>query len=69
MGLGVRLHKLHREQHSVKTQFGEIQVKIGKLGSETIQSAPEYESCRQAAQKNGVSIRTVYAAAITAATQ
>ncbi len=62
---GVRVHeaqrrKLAREIVKVKTKFGEIEVKIGRLGDKIVSRAPEYESCKQAAAKAGVTVKEVY---------
>ncbi|HUI07197.1 MAG TPA: nickel pincer cofactor biosynthesis protein LarC [Verrucomicrobiae bacterium] len=62
---GVRTHeaqrrKLSREIVKVVTRFGEIEVKIGRLGDRIVSRTPEYESCKQAASKAGVSVKEVY---------
>lgn len=59
--------KLRREFVTVKTPFGEVQVKLGKLDGKVVQTAPEFESCRALAEKSGVPIKTVYEAAQRAA--
>jgi uncharacterized protein (DUF111 family) len=66
--LGVRLTEvarrcLDREWRAVATEYGPIRVKIGRLGSEVLTAAPEYEDCRQAAQAHGVPVKIVYEAA------
>jgi uncharacterized protein (TIGR00299 family) protein len=63
--LGVRLHrlerrKLSREVVSVKTRFGEIEVKIAKIGNQIKNIAPEYESCKEIAVKQGIPLKNVY---------
>lgn len=58
--------KLQREFVAVATPYGEITVKVGKLGDEIVQAAPEFESCRTAAEQAGVTIKAVYEAAIGA---
>jgi len=68
---GVRRHsaerrKLHREFTNVKTRFGEVTVKIGKLDGKVVQAAPEFESCKKAAEKAGVPLKEVYEAALMA---
>ncbi len=68
---GVRMHdcrriKLRREMTSVETPYGPIALKLGWLGDELVQAAPEFESCRQGAETHGVSIRQVYEAALRA---
>ena len=68
---GVRFHtaerrKLQREFARVETPLGPIAVKFGKLDGEVLQAAPEYESCRQAAEATGQPLRRVYEAALRA---
>ena len=70
--LGVRRstcerRKLKREVIQVKTTFGTIEVKLGKLDGRTVQASPEFESCRRVAEEKGVAIKEVYQAAIAAA--
>ena len=67
---GVRRHiaerrKLRREFVEVKTPYGSVAVKIGKLDGKVVQSSPEYESCRKVADAAGVPIKAVYEAAKT----
>jgi uncharacterized protein (DUF111 family) len=61
----VRL-KLSRRFAQVSTEFGEVTVKLGLKGERVVQVAPEFESCRAVAEKSGVPLRAVYAAAIAA---
>ncbi len=68
---GVRRHlverrKLRREFTKAKTACGAVTVKLGLLDGEIIQTAPEYESCRKAAQKAKVPLKQVYTAAVKA---
>jgi uncharacterized protein (TIGR00299 family) protein len=58
--------KLRREFVEVATPFGVITVKLGRLNGKVIQSTPEFESCREAAEKNGVPLKSVYEAAFRA---
>jgi uncharacterized protein (TIGR00299 family) protein len=68
--LGVRMHRVERvtllrEEREVKTQYGSIKVKVafdreGKI----INLMPEYESCRQVAEKKEVPLKEVYQEAI-----
>jgi pyridinium-3,5-bisthiocarboxylic acid mononucleotide nickel chelatase len=55
--------KLQREIVRVSTPWGVVQVKLGRLDGQVIQSAPEYESCRQLAHQANVPIQSVYQAA------
>ena len=66
--LGIRVTELarrclDREWRAVDTKYGRLRVKVGRLGSEIVNAAPEYEDCRQAAQAHGVPVKTVYEAA------
>ena len=56
--------KLRREMTTVATKFGEVAVKLGWLGGKIIQASPEFESCRQAAARAGVTVREVYETAV-----
>ncbi len=51
--------KLKRETRTVRTHFGEIRVKVSRLGR-TERIAPEYEDCREAALREGVPLAQVY---------
>ncbi len=69
---GLRVHeaqrrKLAREIVKVKTRFGEIEVKVGRLGGKIVARSPEFESCRQAAAKFNVSVKEVQGDAARAA--
>lgn len=71
---GVRRHtaerrKLGREFTSVKTPYGEVTMKLGKLDGKIIQSAPEFESCKKLARAAKVPLKTIYAAAAKAIKQ
>jgi uncharacterized protein (TIGR00299 family) protein len=55
---------LDRRFVSVTTQYGSLQIKLGLLGGEVIQVAPEFEDCRKAAENTRVPIKAVYDAAL-----
>jgi pyridinium-3,5-bisthiocarboxylic acid mononucleotide nickel chelatase len=63
----VRRLKLARRFEKVATQFGEVTVKLGLLDGAVVQCAPEFESCRTAADKGDVPLRVVFEAATQAA--
>ena len=68
---GVRRHtaerrKLRREVITASTPFGEVRVKLGKLDGQIVQAAPEFESCRQLAERAGATVKQVYEAALRA---
>jgi uncharacterized protein (TIGR00299 family) protein len=56
--------KLQREIIKVKTPFGNVAVKLGRLNGKVIQGAPEYESCREVADSAKVPLKQVYDAAL-----
>jgi uncharacterized protein (TIGR00299 family) protein len=69
---GVRRHlaerrKLRREFTEVKSPFGRITVKIGRLGGKVIQAAPEFESCKEAAARAKVPLKQIYEMAVKSA--
>jgi len=66
--LGVRFQEtsricLDREVKQVRTRFGLISVKVGRLAGRVVTVAPEYEACRRAAKKHRVPLKMVYEAA------
>ena len=69
---GLRVEKIHRLKltrrfETVKTRHGEVTVKLGFKGERLLQIAPEFESCRAAAERAGVPLREVHLAALEAA--
>jgi uncharacterized protein (TIGR00299 family) protein len=54
--------KLRREFTGVKTAFGKVTVKIGRLGGKVVQAAPEFESARKLATKAGVPVKQIFEA-------
>ena len=62
---GVRVHeaqrrKLAREIVTVKTKFGDIEVKVGRLGGKIVTRSPEFDSCKQAAARFKIGVKDVY---------
>jgi uncharacterized protein (TIGR00299 family) protein len=69
--LGVRHHVLRRlvvarETVEVETRYGRVAVRVARAPDGTPNVAPEYESCRSAAQAHRVPLKVVYQAAIVA---
>jgi uncharacterized protein (TIGR00299 family) protein len=60
----VERQKLQREFMTVKTQYGDIRVKMGKVGDKVIKVVPEYEDCKKLAEANDVPVRKVYESAL-----
>ena len=58
--------KLSRRIETVRTEFGEVAVKIGSRGDEVLQVAPEYESCRALSERTGASLKVIYEQAVQA---
>ncbi len=66
--LGIRRHEVHRrrlrrETQEVETPWGKVAGIAAWLDSTTARFSPEYESCRQVAEKNKITLREVYEAA------
>ncbi len=55
--------KLQREFATVKTKFGNVTVKLGKLNGKVVQAAPEFESCKKLATQKKIPLKQVYEAA------
>jgi len=58
--------KLQREIVKVKTPYGQVEVKLGRFGGQIVQAKPEFEPCRKAAARAGVSLKLVVDAAVKA---
>lgn len=63
--LGIRMRQcdrvtLPRSTTTVKTRYGTVRVKIGRWKGEVVTISPEYEDCKQIAEKNNVPIKQVY---------
>ncbi len=67
--LGIRVREvdrecLDREMLSVVTEFGAVDVKLGKINGEVVNAMPEYDQVRRLALENGVAFRVVRDAAL-----
>jgi len=58
--------KLKRKIHTVETEYGKIQIKVGYFQKRVASVKPEYADCAQAARANNVPLKTVQQASITA---
>jgi pyridinium-3,5-bisthiocarboxylic acid mononucleotide nickel chelatase len=70
--LGVRTYlikreKLDRSLARVKTKYGSISVKIGRVGKTIKNISPEYEDCAKISRKKGVPLKVIYDEAKAAA--
>ena len=63
----VERRKVRREFTGVKTAFGKVAVKIGRLGGKVVQAAPEFESAKKLAAKAKMPVKQIYEAAVRAA--
>ncbi len=66
--LGVRRwpvsrHKLDRAAHTVTTDWGPIEGKLGLITGQPPSFSPEYESCRRVAEEKNLPLKDVYEAA------
>jgi hypothetical protein len=61
-----RRHKLDRRPHTVQTPHGPIEGKLASFPEGGSSFAPEYESCRRAAEATGLPLKDIYEAARTA---
>jgi pyridinium-3,5-bisthiocarboxylic acid mononucleotide nickel chelatase len=52
-------HVLARRHESVRTQWGEVRIKVGSMEGSDSQLAPEYEDCRRLAVEHHVPLKTV----------
>jgi len=58
--------KLRREFTKIKTPFGDVTVKIGRLDGKVIQAAPEFESCKKLAVRAKIPLKRIYEAVFKA---
>ena len=63
--LGVRINRLERKKLTreiigVNTRFGEIKVKVSRIGKQIKNIAPEYEDSREIAVKQKIPLKDVY---------
>ncbi len=59
--------KLEREVVKVKTAFGAVEVKLGRLDGRVVSASPEFENCKRAAVKAKAPVRRVITAALAQA--
>ena len=67
--LGIRMREERREvltrrSLAIRTQWGEVHIKIANLNGTVTNYAPEYEDCRRIASERGVPLKTVMQEAI-----
>ena len=69
--LGLRIYpverrELDRHHLQVDTEWGAVRVKVGKLGGEVVNWAPEFDDCERIAGAAGVAVKRVIQAAAAA---
>lgn len=69
--IGLRMNRwerlcLKREIVQVETEYGAIRIKQALLDGNVVNSAPEYEDCKEKAKAYGVPLKKVYQAALRA---
>ena len=70
--LGVRVarmarYELEREERVVEIDGGSVRVKVGLLDGRVVNVSPEHDDCAELAKRTGRSVKSVWAAALTAA--
>ncbi|MEG4336547.1 nickel pincer cofactor biosynthesis protein LarC [Microcoleus sp. D3_18_C2] len=55
---------LHREIQTVKTEYGEVKIKVAKSGETIVNVHPEYEDCAEIARLKNISWREVHRLAL-----
>jgi len=69
---GIRFYEveritLDRQFKNLKTLFGIIKIKVGRLEGKIVQATPEFEDCKNAARKNNIPVKNVYDSALAMA--
>jgi hypothetical protein len=69
LGLRYRIEQrleLERSSRKVRTPWGAVRVKIGRVGDREVRAWPEYEDCAAVARKRGLTLSEVQRAALEA---
>jgi uncharacterized protein (TIGR00299 family) protein len=69
--IGVRMHpverrKLEREERTVETGYGLVNVKLARWDGRVMNVAPEYRDCLRLAEEKGVPLKEIWQAALAA---
>jgi uncharacterized protein (DUF111 family) len=62
----VQRRELARHHVEVRTPWGPVRVKVGMLGDEVVNWAPEFDDCERLAAQAGVAVKQVIQAASAA---
>jgi uncharacterized protein (DUF111 family) len=62
----VRRRELARRHVEVQTRWGPVRVKVGMLGDEVVNWAPEFDDCERLAAQAGVALKQIIQAASAA---
>jgi uncharacterized protein (TIGR00299 family) protein len=52
--------KAQREIRNIETQYGQVQIKVSRLGEKIINVSPEYEDCKKLAQAQNIPLKQIY---------
>lgn len=63
----VQKRMLQREVIDVQTRYGQVRVKLSRLGKKVVNTSPEYEDCLRLADLLNLPVKEVYSAAVAAA--
>ncbi|MBN1694154.1 nickel pincer cofactor biosynthesis protein LarC [candidate division WOR-3 bacterium] len=63
--IGIRIHsierrKLNRKSKTIKTKFGDAEVKLAYLNDKLVNISPEFDSCEKLAKKTGLPVKEIY---------
>src|ERR1700735_2227333 len=66
--IGVRTHEvqrktLERESVMIATPYGEVRMKLARMGGSVLNATPEYEDCQRIAAQKNIPLKQVIAAA------
>lgn len=57
--MGVNREKLAREIKTIKTKYGSVQIKIGRVGKAVKNISPSYDDCRKLAEKLNIPLKEI----------
>ncbi len=63
----LRRYELDREERSVEVHGQRVRVKLARLDGRLVNIAPEHDDCADVARRTGATVKSVWAAALTAA--
>ena len=60
----VKRKKLSRETKTIKTKYGKVEIKIGRVGKVIKNISPSYDDCRKLAKKLNIPFKDIYEEAV-----